>query len=71
MKLLRFAALAVLAVAVVACGDSDDPTTLTEGDELTAAANLLTGRYLDAEYHPEDHPGYLQMVDRLLGTDLD
>lgn len=44
MKLPRLAALAVLAIGAGACGDSDDPVTLTEGDELTAAeAAALAG----------------------------
>jgi hypothetical protein len=50
MKLPRLA-LAVLALSTAACGDSDDPVTPTEGDELTAAeaavlAGIFTGEAL-------------------------
>jgi alkylation response protein AidB-like acyl-CoA dehydrogenase len=38
--------------------------------ELTAAATLLTGQYLDPGYRPEDDPRHPRTVDRLLGDDL-
>jgi alkylation response protein AidB-like acyl-CoA dehydrogenase len=38
--------------------------------ELTAAATLLTGEYLDPGYRSEDDPRHLRTVDRLLGDDL-
>jgi alkylation response protein AidB-like acyl-CoA dehydrogenase len=38
--------------------------------ELAAAATLITGKYIDSDYRPEDDPGHLETVDRLLGTDL-
>jgi alkylation response protein AidB-like acyl-CoA dehydrogenase len=39
--------------------------------EIAAAAALLTDRDLDPEYRAEDHPGYLALIDRLLGDDLE
>lgn len=38
--------------------------------ELTAAATILTGQYLDPGYRPEDDPRHLRTVDQLLGADL-
>ena len=39
--------------------------------ELAAAAASITGRFLDREYRSEDDPNFTQMVEDLLGPDLD
>jgi len=39
-------------------------------DELAAAAEFLTGRYVDAGYRPEQDPSFPSIVERLLGDDL-
>jgi hypothetical protein len=39
--------------------------------ELAAAADLITGRYLDPGYRPEQDPAFTDVVDRVLGIDLD
>lgn len=38
--------------------------------ELAAAASLLTGRYLDHGYRPEQDPAFADMVEAVLGPDL-
>ncbi|MEA2010343.1 MAG: hypothetical protein U9N78_06540, partial [Actinomycetota bacterium] len=38
--------------------------------ELAAAASLLTGRYLDLGYRPEQDPAFADTVEAVLGPDL-
>jgi alkylation response protein AidB-like acyl-CoA dehydrogenase len=39
--------------------------------ELAAAASMITGRFVETGYRPENDPGFTAMVEALLGDDLD
>jgi alkylation response protein AidB-like acyl-CoA dehydrogenase len=41
------------------------------GSELGGAAELLVGQYLEGGYRPETDPGFPQLIERVLGSDLD
>jgi len=63
-RLLRAHQVALLLSAAAATDNELAP-------ELAATAEMLTNRHLDGEYRAENHPGFLDTVDRLLGADLE